>query len=140
GVGGGLCKLLNNDETPRPEPGPTNPAFETNVPCGEPLPEDGKFISIQTQSDIESSQGYLARHQPPSYRQYELAGVAHIPPDIIDTRLVGAARQNPVSFRPVFKAMLHNLVEWIVSGTTPPDSLYIGGPVDSGGKVSFAPE
>ena len=34
--------------------------------------------------------------------------------------------------------MLHNLVEWIVSGTTPPDSLYIWGTVDSEGKVNFA--
>ena len=138
GVGGGLCQILNNDATPRPEPGPTNPRFYKSVPCGEPLPEDGKFISIQTQSDIDGFRGYLARHQTPSYRQYELAGVAHIPPDMIDTRLLGATRQNPVSFRPVFKAMLHNLVEWIVSGTAPPDSRYIEGTVDSEGRVHFA--
>ena len=56
---------------------------------------------------------------------------------MIDTRLVGATRQNPVSYRPVFKAMLHNLVEWIVSGTAPPDSRYIEGTVDSeGGSTS----
>jgi Alpha/beta hydrolase domain len=57
---------------------------------------------------------------------------------MIDTRLLGATRQNPVSYRPVFKAMLHNLVEWIVSGTAPPDPMYIEGTVDSEGKVNFA--
>src|SRR5262245_47771546 len=47
------------------------------------------------------------------------------------------ARQNPVSFRPVFKAMLRNLIEWIVSGTAPPDSMYTEGTVDSEGRVTF---
>ena len=56
---------------------------------------------------------------------------------MIDTRLLGATRQNPASFRPVFKAMLHNLVAWIISGTAPPDSIYIEGTVDSEGKVNF---
>jgi Alpha/beta hydrolase domain len=138
GVGAGMCSTLNNDETPRPEPGPTNPTFLKRVPCGEPLPEDGKFISIHTQSDMGTQsgllyKGYLTRYQTASYRQYELAGVAHIPPDMLDLRLSGATRQNPVSFRPVFKAMLHNLVEWIVAGTAPPDSRYIEGNVDSEG-------
>ena len=57
---------------------------------------------------------------------------------MVDTRLLGATRQNPVSYRPVFKAMLHNLVEWIVAGTAPPDSMYIEGTVDSEGQVHFA--
>jgi len=132
-----MCLTLHNDETPRPEPGPTNPTFGTPVPCGGPLPEDGKYITLLTQSDIDRSKGYLTRHQTPSYRQYELAGVAHIPPDIIVMRLVGAARQNPISFRPVFKAMLHNLVEWIVSEKAPPDSRYVEGVVDSEGRFQF---
>jgi hypothetical protein len=108
------------------------------VPCGGPLPEDGKYIAIQTQSDVDSLKAYLSRHQTPSYRQYELAGVAHIPPDIVDLRLVGATRQNPISFRPVYKAMLRNLVEWIVAGTAPPDSRYIEGTVDREGQFPFA--
>jgi Alpha/beta hydrolase domain len=57
---------------------------------------------------------------------------------MIDTRLLGATRQNPVSFRLVFKARLPNLVAWIVSGTAPPDPIYIEGTVDSEGKVNFA--
>jgi hypothetical protein len=81
--------------------------------------------------------GYLSRHQTSSYRQYELVGVAHIPPDIIDLRLMGVTRQNPVNFRPVFKAMLHNLVEWIISGTAPPEPRDIAGDVDSAGQFHF---
>jgi hypothetical protein len=144
GVGAGNCWILDNDETPRPAPGPTNPTFSKSVPCGEPLPEDGKYIAIEAESDVGGGtdaiplKGYLTRHQTPSYRQYELAGVAHIPPDIIDMRLSGATRQNPVSFRPVYKAMLRNLVEWIVSGTAPPDSRYLEGEVDREGWFHFA--
>jgi hypothetical protein len=113
------------------------------MPCGEPLAEDGKFIAIEAESDVGGGRdaipvrGYLTRHQTPSYRQYELAGVAHIPADIIDMRLHGATRQNPVSFRPVFKAMLHNLVEWIVAGTAPPDSRYLEGKADREGWFHF---
>jgi hypothetical protein len=144
GVDAGNCWILDNDETPRPAPGPTNPTFSKSVPCGDPLPEDGKFISIQAQSDIGAGtdrgalKGYLTRHQTPSYRQYELAGVAHIPADTIDMRLSGATRQNPMSFRPVYKAMLRNLIEWIVSGTAPPDSRYIEGKADNEGTFHFA--
>jgi Alpha/beta hydrolase domain len=139
GVGGSRCSTLTNDETPRPGPGPTNPRFDKAVPCGDPLPEDGKYIAIQTQSEMNARfKGYLSRHQTPSYRQYELAGVAHIPPEVLDLRLMGAPRQNPVSFRPVFKAMLRNLVEWIVSGTAPPEPQYLAGDVDSAGQFHFA--
>jgi hypothetical protein len=144
GVDAGNCWILDNDETPRPAPGPTNPRFSKSMPCGDPLPEEGKFISIQAQSDIGAVtdygvlKGYLTRHQTPSYRQYELAGVAHIPSDTIDMRLHGAMRQNPVSFRPIYKAMLHNLVEWIVSGMVPPDSRYTEGEVERAGQFHFA--
>ena len=144
GVGAGNCWLLDNDDTPRPGPGPTNPTFSITMPCDEPLPEDGKVIAIEAESDVgggtdaRNSRGYLSRHQTPSYRQYELAGVAHIPPDIIDMQLFGATRQNPISVRPVYKAMLHNLVEWIVSGTAPPDSRYLEGDVERAGQFHVA--
>jgi Alpha/beta hydrolase domain len=143
GVGAGSCWILDNDDTPRLGPGPTNPWFSTTMPCGEPLPADGKFIAIESESDVSGGtdaiphKGYLTRHQTPSYRQYELAGVAHIPPDIIDLRLMGAPKQNPVSFRPVFKAMLRNLVEWIVAGTAPPEPRYLAGEADSTGRFHF---
>jgi hypothetical protein len=52
--------------------------------------------------------------------------------------LTGAKRQNPISFRPVYKAALRNLVDWIETGKEPPDSRYIDGRVDSEGKFHFA--
>ena len=136
GVGGSRCLILNNNETPRPAPGPTNPTFFRGAVCAEPLPEDGKVISILTQTEVGSARykGHTSRHQTGSYRQYELAGVAHIPADIVDLRQLGAPEQNPASFRPVFKAMLSNLVDWIASGKAPPDSRYIAGEVDRDGQ------
>ncbi len=136
GVGGSRCLTLNNNETPRPAPGPTNPTFFRGAICADPLPADGKFISILTQTEVGSNRykGHLARHQTATYRQYELPGVAHIPADTVDLRQVGAPEQNPASFRPVFKAMLRNLVDWIASGKTPPDSRYIAGEADREGR------
>jgi hypothetical protein len=135
---GGWCLALNDDATLRPGPGPTIALFSRGGYCDGLLPEDGKFIGIETQTDLEADQSYRTRHDSPSFRQYELAGVAHIPPDIVGLELTGAKRQNPISFRPVFKAMLRNLVEWIETGKEPPDSRYIEGRVVSAGKFEFA--
>ena len=116
----GWCVVLNNDATPRPGPGPTIPLFYRGDYCDGPLPQDGKFIAIETETDLDADQSYRMRHDSPSFRQYELAGVAHIPPDLIGLEMTGAKRQNPVSFRPVYKATLRNLVEWIETGKEPP--------------------
>ncbi len=132
------CLLLTNDETPRPGPGPAIPSFEEFVHCDDPLPEDGKFISILSQSDLNAFQSYMTRHETPNFRQYELAGVAHIPPDVVGLKVIGATRQNPASFKPPFKAMLRNLVEWIVSDTAPPEPRYIEGRVDADGHMHIA--
>ena len=138
GGGGGLCLVLNNDEAPRPEPGPTVPTFGEYEPCGGPLPEEVRYISLNAQSDVGFFAGHLTRHETPSYRQYDLAGVAHIPPEILDLGLMGAKRQNPVGFIPAFKAVLRNLAEWIVSGKAPPASLYIDGALNGEGQFEFA--
>jgi Alpha/beta hydrolase domain len=129
--------VLNNDATPRPGPGPTIPLFYVGDYCDGPLPQDGKFIAIETETDLDADQSYRIRHDSPTFRQYELAGVAHIPPDINALELTGAKRQNPVSFRPVYKAMLRNLVDWIETGKEPPDSRYIEGRIDSEGEFHF---
>jgi hypothetical protein len=127
----GWCLVPNNDGTPRPGPGPTIPLFYGGGYCDGPLPEDGKFIAIETEADLDAEQSYRIRHDSPSFRQYELAGVSHIPPDLNGLEMIGAKRQNPVSFRPVYKATLRNLVEWIETGGEPPDSRYIEGRIDS---------
>jgi hypothetical protein len=132
------CVVLNNDATPRPGPGPTIPLFYRADYCDGPLPQDGKFIAIETESDLDAEYSYRMRHDSPSFRQYELPGVAHLPPDIIGLEMTGAKRQNPISFRPVYKATLRNLVEWIETGKEPPDSRYIEGRIDSKGEFHFA--
>ena len=38
GVGAGNCSILDNDETPRPEPGPTNPTFIKTCRAATPSP------------------------------------------------------------------------------------------------------
>jgi len=139
-IGGVLsgCLGLNNDETPRPGPGPTIPLYHEVLPCDDPPPEDGKFISILSQGDLNAFQSYLTRHETPNFRQYEIAGVAHMPSDVVAMKVMGATRQNPVSFKPPFKAILRNLVEWIVSDTAPPEPRYIEGRVDADGHMHIA--
>jgi hypothetical protein len=134
----GWCVVLNNDATPRPGPGPTIPLFYVGDYCDGPLPRDGKFIAIETETDLDADQSYRIRHDSPTFRQYELAGVAHIPTDLNGLEMIGAKRQNPVSFRPVYKATLRNLVEWIETGKEPPDSRYIEGRMDSEGEFHFS--
>jgi hypothetical protein len=132
------CLILNNDDTPRPGPGAIIPTFDEYAGCDDRLPEDGKFITVLTESDLKAFQSYRTRHDSPSFRQYELAGVAHLPPDIIGLELTGAKRQNPISFRPVFKATLSNLVDWIETGKEAPESRYVEGRVDSEGEFHYA--
>ncbi len=132
------CLVLNNDSTPRPPPGPTIPRFSALELCDDPLPSDGKFISLLTESDVAGFQSHLTRHDSPNFRQYEMAGVAHISPEIASLRQMGARRQNPVGFRPVFKAKLHNLAEWIKSDKLPPAPKYLEGAIDPDGSMAYA--
>jgi hypothetical protein len=119
-------------------PGPTIPLFYVGDYCDGPLPQEGKFIAIETETDLDADQSYRIRHESPTFRQYELAGVAHIPTDLNGLETIGAKRQNPVSFRPVYKAALRNLVDWIETGKEPPDSRYIDGWIDGEGEFHFA--
>jgi hypothetical protein len=134
----GYCLVLNNDETPRPGPGPTIPLFHVGDYCDGPLPQEGKFIAIESETDLDSDQSYRIRHDSPTFRQYELAGIAHIPTDLNPLETIGAKRQNPISFRPVYKATLRNLVEWIETGKEPPESRYIEGHIDGEREFHFA--
>jgi Alpha/beta hydrolase domain len=134
----GWCVVLNNDATPRLGPGPTIPLFYVGDYCDGPFPQEGRFIAIETETDLDADQSYRIRHDSPTFRQYELAGVSHIPTDLNGLETIGAKRQNPVSFRPVYKATLRNLVDWIEAGKEPPDSRYIEGRIDSEGEFHFA--
>jgi len=136
-AGHGGCLVIDNDETVRL--GIRIPSFYEYVFCGDPLPEDGKFISILSESDLNLFfHSHLTRHETPNFRQYEIAGVAHIPPDIVALKVMGVTRQNPISYKPAAKAILRNLVEWIVSDTPPPSPRYIEGRVDADGHMHIA--
>ena len=83
---------LNNDDTPRAGPGPTIPTLLRERALRVSLPEDGKFILIQPQSELDDRARRLAcstRYETASFRRYELAGVAHIPPDLNSLATIG---------------------------------------------------
>lgn len=119
------CFPLHNDETRRQPPFPPNPSFYTLEHCESDIPDDGKFITIISESDY--LQFTPTRPDSANHRQYELAGVSHIPQDMINVTLMGAHDQNPVSFKPFFKSALSNLLDWIEEDTEPPQSLYLSG-------------
>ena len=93
------CLVMDNDPTVKPIINTDIPTYYDSVRCAEPLPDDGRFISILTETALEAWQGYKTRLQLPHFRQYEIAGVAHMPPDMVGLKFMGATRQNPVSFR-----------------------------------------
>lgn len=128
------CRLLNNDETPQAGPGlPTVATFYAGQPCLEPLADAGKVIVLRTQSELED--GRPIRYESPDYRVYEIAGVSHVPVFINNLRDLGSARQNPISWQPVAKAMLRHLAEWIATGQVPPPPLYLAGAIDPDGLI-----
>jgi hypothetical protein len=136
--GGETCRILNNVDTPRSQPGrPVTPTFYAGQDCPEPLPEDGKIVLLRTQSEVEGDAA-LTRHELPGYRIYEVAGVSHVPVFMNNLRDLGAPRQNPVSWQPVAKALLRHLREWIATGREPPPSLYIDGAVGADGVFRLA--
>ena len=100
------------------------------------LPGDGRVIHLRTQSDVER-RGNEA-HELPGYRLYDLAGAAHVPEFIKSLKFVGADRQNPADWRPVARAMLRHLADWIATGAEPPEPLYIEGTFAEDGTFRLA--
>lgn len=127
------CGLLTNDETPQAIPGrPAIPTFEESAACPRPMPDDVKIILIRSQTDLERRVDRLPRWETPGYRVYEIAGVPHAPEGLRNFRHQGATRQNPASWVPVAKAMLHHLAAWIATGREPPPPLYLEGTGEDG--------
>lgn len=131
------CLVLNNDESPSPLLPVPYPTYTNYIPCDDPLPDDGKFISMLTESDLHASGGYITRDLGANFRQYELAGVSHMPTDMVALQYARASRQNPVSLRPPAKALLQNLVTWVVDGTEPPASVAIDGEIAADGGFRY---
>lgn len=113
---GGRCRELRDE-----------PPFFGYFDCPGPLPEHGKQLAVNSESDVELVSGWLARDETPSYRIYEIAGAAHIPGTAFPLAGLGATRQNPMHSAPVFRAILHHLEAWIREGTAPPPSRTLTG-------------
>ena len=72
----------------------------------------------------------------PNWRQYEMAGIAHLPAPILP---LGLPNQNSADTRPIFRAAFDNLSAWAHGGNRekPPAARYFQGTVD--GTDAFIP-
>ena len=108
-----------------------------------PLPRNGRHapvIVLATESDMVifhptvlgfgKSAFFTRNPTDPNWRQYEMAGISHLPEPILP---LGLPNQNTGDARPVFRAALENLTRW-TKGTHragPPPSRYFRGSVDA---------
>ena len=99
--------------------------------CDDMLPQHGKIIVLNSETDVLMFQAWKVRAAAANYRIYDVAGVSHIPKNILDLSAFGATRQLPVDWNPVVRAMLVNLQNWIL-GIAPPSSTTISGRETSG--------
>lgn len=110
-------------------------ANATPFPTGQ-----GKIISFFSETDAQN--GFAHRDRASvgldDYRQYELAGVSHIPKPVDPQDAFGATRQNPADFSPVVKGIFANLTAWIRNGDEPPPSKFIEGTVLPDGAFEVA--
>jgi hypothetical protein len=103
-------------------------------PCtSNPNGDGSKVIHVAAQGDVEFM--FLAAltrfPDDPNWRQYELAGVAHIPPSIIDL----GGNQNPIESAPVIRGALRSLMRWTTQGVPAPPSRFLDGRIDDGGNL-----
>ena len=120
----------------------TPPLFGSLGECG-PLPTSGHHSPVMvltSESDMLAfhsthlgvgKSAYFTRNtHNPNWRQYELAGVAHIPAPVFP---LGVPNQNSADPRPVFRAAFNNLKRWTHGNCTnrPPASRHFKGYVDA---------
>ena len=114
-----------------------------------PLPTSGKHapvIVLASESDMVAfhptvlafgKSAYFTRNPAnPNWRQYEMAGIAHLPEPIFSLRL---PNQNTADARPIFRAAFDNLTRWTHGRyrEKPPAARYFKGTVD--GTDAFIP-
>jgi hypothetical protein len=107
-----------------------------------PLPTDGghaPVIVLASETDmlifhptvLGFGKGAFFTRNPtnPNWRQYEMAGISHLPEPILP---LGLPNQNTGDARPIFRAALENLTRWTIGHhrETPPPSRYFRGGVD----------
>ena len=108
-----------------------------------PLPANGRHapvIVLASESDMVmfhpavlgfgKSAFFTRNPTDPNWRQYEMAGISHLPAPILP---LGVPNQNTADARPIFRAALENLTRWTKGRhrATPPPSRYFRGSVDA---------
>jgi hypothetical protein len=108
-----------------------------------PLPTDGQHapvIVLASEADmlifhptvLGFGKGAFFTRNPtdPNWRQYEMAGISHLPEPILP---LGLPNQNTGDPRPIFRAALENLTKWTKGNhsESPPPSRYFRGSVDA---------
>ena len=110
--------------------------------CTARFPPDGRHAPVMmlvSETDMVvyptlglGKSAFFARNRTnPNWRQYEMAGIAHIPEPIV---ALGLPNQNSADPRPLFRAAFDNLARWARSGKhgkKPPASRYFEGYVDA---------
>jgi hypothetical protein len=109
----------------------------------KPLPTNGQHapvIVLASETDmlifhptvLGFGKGAFFTRNPtdPNWRQYEMAGISHLPEPILP---LGLPNQNNGDARPIFRAALANLTKWTTADhrETPPPSRYFKGSVDA---------
>jgi hypothetical protein len=116
------------------------PHFGFLADCSR-LPVAGRHapvIMLASETDMISATAlglgkgaFFARNAvDPDWRQYEMAGISHIPEPIV---ALGLPNQNSADARPLFRAAVDNLARWARGkrGKEPPPSRYFHGYVDA---------
>jgi hypothetical protein len=112
--------------------------------CSSPLPTHGRHAPVMmlvSETDMIvypllglGKSAFFARNRAnPNWRQYEMAGIAHIPEPIV---AFGLPNQNSADARPLFRAAFDNLARWARGGKRgeqPPASRHFEGDVDASG-------
>jgi hypothetical protein len=118
------------------------PHFGFFGPC-RPLPTSGDHapvIVLASETDMlvfhpavlgfGRSAFFTRNPSNPNWRQYEMAGISHLPEPILP---LGLPNQNTADARPIFRAAFDNLSRWTRGnqGDGPPASQYFDGSVDA---------
>jgi hypothetical protein len=108
-----------------------------------PLPTSGNHapvIVLASETDMVvfhptvlgfGKSAFFSRNPPnPRWRQYEMAGISHLPEPILP---LGLANQNTADARPIFRAAFNNLTKWTHGKhrEKPPAARYFRGHVDA---------
>ncbi len=109
------------------------PVYSELEPCDEPPAEDGsKVIHVAAQGDVEAffHAGRSRFPEKPDWRQYELAGVSHLPASLLPGL---DENQNPVSSNSAFRAAFNNLTSWVTENVPAPPSRFLEGTLNPDG-------